>query len=99
MTGLRNLSPVRRRRFYKVRHAYISLTAGVNVKWFSEQTGTSIRMIEECNGIYFGNDGDTPLRALFEAKTETFTETFGGTSGKPLKNMVVPTGIEPVLPA
>ncbi len=92
---------VRQRKFYNTRHTFIStlLTAGVNVKGFSEQTGTSIRMIEERYGKYILDDGDAPLRALFEGETVTFSVTSEGTSGKPLKNMVVPTGIEPVLPA
>ncbi len=55
-------------------------------------------MIENRYGKYIRDDGDAPLRALFGSKTETFTETFGGESGKLLKSMVVPTGIEPVLP-
>jgi integrase len=89
----------RQRKFYNTRHTYIStaLTAGVNIKWISEQTGTSIRMIQERYGRYIRDDGDAPLRALFD-KTETFTETFEEGRGKSGKNMVVPTGIEPVLP-
>ncbi len=45
---------VRQRKFYNTRHTFIStlLTAGVNIKWLSEQTGTSIRMIEERYGKY-----------------------------------------------
>jgi integrase len=91
---------VRQRKFYNTRHTYIStaVTAGVNLKWVSEQTGTSIRMIEERYGRYIRDDGDALLRALSQTKTETFTETFEGERGKSGKNMVVPTGIEPVLP-
>ncbi len=51
-------------------------------------------MIQERYGKSILDDGDAPLRALFEEKTETF----GGTSGKALKRVVVPTGLEPVLP-
>ncbi len=91
---------VRQRKFYNTRHTYISvaLSEGVNIKWLAEQCGTSVTMIEKRYGKYISDDGDAPLRALFESKTETFTETLGGESGKLLKTLVVPTGIEPVLP-
>ncbi len=52
-------------------------------------------MIQERYGMYILDDRDAPLRALFEGKTETF----GGESGKPLKGLVIPTGLEPVFPA
>ncbi|MCZ6546729.1 MAG: hypothetical protein O6837_01240, partial [Deltaproteobacteria bacterium] len=57
--------------------------------------GTSVVMIEKHYGRYIRDDGDAPLRALFESKTETFTETFGVESGKLLKSVVVPTGPRP----
>ena len=47
----------------------------------------SIKMIQDRYGKYIPDDGDAPLRALFEGKTETFTETFGGETGKPLKRI------------
>ncbi len=72
--------------------------AGVNIKWLAEACGTSVAMIERHYGRYTKDDGDAPLRALQEAKSETFSETFGGESGKLLKSKMVPTGIEPVLP-
>jgi integrase len=90
-------SGIRQRKFYYTRHTYISvaLSAGVNIKWLAEQCGTSVAMIEKHYGRYIRDDGDAPLRALFESKTETFTETFGGESGKLLKSVVVPTGSHP----
>ena len=92
---------VRQRKFYNTRHTFIStsLTAGVNIKWLSEHTGTSIRMIEERYGKYILDDGDAPLRALFEGENVTFSVTSEGTSGKPLETLVIPTGLEPVFPA
>ena len=92
---------VRQRKFYNTRHTFISvaLSAGTNTKWLSEQTGTSIRMIEERYGKYILDDGDVPLRALFEGETVTFSVTSEGTSGKPLETLVIPTGLEPVFPA
>ena len=51
-------------------------------------------MIEERYGKYTLDDGDAPLRALFEGETVTSERT----NGKPLKTVVVPTGLEPVLP-
>ena len=88
---------VRQRKFYNTRHTYISvaLSAGVNIKWLAEQCGTSVTMIEKHYGRYIRDDGDAPLRALFESKTETFTETFGGESGKSLKLKMIPTGYHP----
>ena len=50
-------------------------------------------MIEERYGKYILDDGDAPLRALFEGETETISETLEGTSGKPLKTVVVPNGM------
>ncbi len=93
-------SGVRQRKFYNSRDTYISveLSEGVNIKWLSEQCVTSVTMIENRYGKYIRDDGDAPLRALFESKTETFTETFERESGKLGKPLVVPTGIEPVLP-
>ncbi len=90
-------SGIRQRKFYYTRHTYISiaLSVGVNIKWLAEQCGTSVAMIEKHYGRYIKDDGDAPLRALFELKTETFTETFEGESGKSLKSMVVPTGFIP----
>ncbi len=54
------------------------LSAGVNIKWLAEQCGTSVAMIERRYGKFIRDDGDVPLRALFESKTETFE----GESGK-----------------
>ncbi len=85
---------VRQRKFYNTRHTSISLALSydVNIKWLSEQTGTSIRMIEERYGKYMLDDGDSPLRTLFEGETVTSNRT----SGKPLETLVVPTGLEPI---
>jgi len=95
---------VRQRKFYNTRHTYISTSLsappnGVNIKWLSEQTGTSVVMIQDRYGKYILDDGDAPLRALFERETVTFSVTSEGTSGKPLETMVIPTGLEPVFPA
>jgi len=46
-------------------------------------------MIQERYGKSILDDRDAPLRALFKGKIETF----GVTCGKPLKNMVISTGI------
>jgi integrase len=96
------------RPFYNTRHTYISvaLTLGCNQKWIAEQTGTSIAMIQENYGKYIRDDGDALLRAYVETsktdrieeKTGTFAETFSGESAKYAGTLVVPTGIEPVLP-
>ncbi len=76
----------------------VALMAGVNIKWLAEQCGTSVTMIEKHYGRYVRDDGDAPLRALQEAKSETFSETFLGRKSNYLNPLVVPTGIEPVLP-
>jgi integrase len=68
---------IRPRKFYATRHTYISvaLSHGVNIKWIAEQCGTSVEMIERNYGRFIRSDGDAPLRALFEGKTETLGET------------------------
>ncbi len=92
---------IRERKFYATRHTYISvaLSAGVNIKWLDEQCGTSVAMIEKHYGRYIRDDGDAPLRALQEAKSETFSETFSDYPPKSLNSLASPTGFEPVLPA
>ena len=103
---------IRPRRFYNTRHTFISvaLTLGCNQKWIAEQTGTSIAMIQQNYGRYIGDDGDVLLRAYVVSTVsnvepsdqndanEPETETISGESVKYSGNMVVPTGIEPVLP-
>ena len=71
-------------KFYATKHAYISvaLSAGVNIKWLAKQCGTSVAMIEKHYGRYIKDDGDAPLRALFEGKTVTFAETFSSEDQK-----------------
>jgi len=71
---------IKPRKFYATKHTYISvaLSAGCNIKWLAEQCGTSVAMIEKHYGRYIKDDGDAPLRAILEAETETFTETFSG---------------------
>jgi len=66
------------RKFYATKHTYISvaLSAGCNLKWLAEQCGTSVAMIEKHYGRYIKDDGDAPLRAILEAQTVTFAETF-----------------------
>jgi len=92
---------IRPRKFYATRHTYISvaLMEGVNIKWLAEQCGTSVTMIERHYGRYIKDDGDAPLRALLERKSETLNETFLTGGEKYLGFMVVPTGIEPVQPS
>jgi len=62
---------IRERKFYSTRHTYIStaLSAGVNIKWISEQCGTSVTMIEKHYGKYIGTEGDAPLRDLLAGKS------------------------------
>lgn len=63
-------------------------------------------MIQDKYGNYIRDDGDALLRAYvekaktdrIEEKTGTFAETFSGESAKYAGSLVVPTGIEPVLP-
>ncbi len=63
-------------------------------------------MIEQNYGKYIRDDGDAPLRAYVEnrktdqneEKTETFTETFSDEKTNYAETLVVPTGVEPVLP-
>jgi hypothetical protein len=43
-------------------------------------------------------EAEQPKQDQSEDETETFTETFSDESAMYWKNMVVPTGIEPVLP-
>ncbi|MGH7848092.1 MAG: site-specific integrase [Candidatus Binatia bacterium] len=91
----------------------MALSHGVNIKWIAEQCGTSVEMIEKNYGRFIRNDGDEPLRQLLAAKvelagaqentqteveTETFTETFLEEASNVAGLLVVPTGIEPVLP-
>ena len=82
--ALRALS-IRERKFYAIRHTYISvaLSAGVNIKWLAEECGTSVAMIEKHYGRYIKDDGDAPLRDLLGAKSKTLGETLStGTRGK-----------------
>ena len=92
----------------------VALTLGCNQKWIAEQTGTSIAMIQQNYGRYIRDDGDALLRAYVsdmlsaplaeqepeanEEETETFAETLLNKSVNYAGNLVVPTGIEPVLP-
>ena len=67
-------------------------------------------MIQQNYGRYIGDDGDVLLRAYVVSTVsnvepsdqndanEPETETISGESVKYSGNMVVPTGIEPVLP-
>ena len=97
----------RQRPFYNTRHTYISvaLALGCNQKWIAEQTGTSMQMIQEHYGKYIRGDGDARLRAYVakpnlpavEQKTGTFAGTFSQDTPNYRKDLVRPTGIEPVL--
>ena len=66
-------------------------------------------MLQQSYGKYIRDDGDALLRGYVmrsqeqetranEEETETFAETFLDESVNYAGNMVVPTGIEPVLP-
>jgi integrase len=68
---------VRARKFYATRHTFISvaLTRGVKIKWLAEYCGTSVAMIEKHYGKYLDGDSKEQLQKLFEAKSETFSET------------------------
>jgi hypothetical protein len=104
---------MRPRRFYNTRYTFISvaLTLGCNQKWLAEQCGTSIAMLQQSYGKYIRDDGDALLRAYItrsvassspkEQETganEEETETFSDESVNYPGMLVVPTGIEPVLP-
>ena len=69
---------IRERTFYSTRHTYIStaLSEGVNIKWISEQCGTSVTMIEKHYGKYIGTEGDAPLRDLLAGKSAKKSENF-----------------------
>ncbi len=69
---------IRERKFYTTRHTYIStaLSAGVNIKWISEQCGTSVAMIEKHYGKYIGTEGDAPLRDLLAGQSANKSENF-----------------------
>src|SRR5438874_6782150 len=83
----------------------LALALGCNQKWIAEQTGTSMQMIQEHYGKYIRGDGDARLRAYVakpnlpavEQKTGTFAGTFSQDTPNYRKDLVRPTGIEPVL--
>jgi integrase len=85
---------IRPRKFYATRHTYISvaLSHGVNIKWLAEQCGTSVEMIERNYGKFIRSDGDAPLRALVEAKTETLTETLMDAVGEDIAQLTEKIG-------
>jgi hypothetical protein len=70
-----------------------------NQKWITEQTGTSIAMIQENYGRYIRDDGDALVRAYIEkpklTSIEQKTETFSRDRSNYRKDLVRPTGIEP----
>ncbi len=91
----------------------VALTAGVNIKFLAEYCGTSVAMIERSYGRFLQPEGFDPLQALTtaerpalstphvasaRAKPSTFSRGFTVRAEKPLPNIVVPTGLEPVLP-
>jgi hypothetical protein len=75
-------------------HTYISvaLSHSVNIKWLAEQCGTSVEMVERNYGRHIRDDGDAPLRALLEAKPETFSETFHAGREEDLSEVLEKTG-------
>jgi hypothetical protein len=96
---------IRPRKFYATRHTFISvaLTAGVNLKWLAEQCGTSLAMIEKHYGRFLARDVEAQLQLLASAGVRGLKPSTPSTgltvgAGKALKNIVVPTGLEPVLP-
>lgn len=71
----------------------------MNIKRLAEQCRASVAMIETHYGKYIRDDGDAPLRALLESKSETPSETFLGEKKMWRQNqwvgMASPTGFEP----
>jgi integrase len=91
----------------------IALTAGVNLKWLAEQCGNSVAMIERHYGRFLAGEAEAQLRLLEgdpqpagaavasaarQAKPSTPAPRLTVRPKFPLRNKVVPTGIEPVLP-
>ena len=80
---------------------------GSNPKWVSEQTGTSIAMLQQHYGEYIRDDGDALLRAYVSAskpsvskgKTGTLAGTYSQEVSNYQNNLASPTGFEPVLSA
>jgi integrase len=83
---------VRQRKFYCTRHTFITeqVKRGELLKAIADYCGTSISMIERdyCGTLQLSD------RRIFPADPTIIRHTYE----KPLQNMVVPTGFEPVLP-
>ncbi len=102
---------IRPRKFYATKHTFISvaLTKGLNLKFIAEYCGTSVAMIEQHYGRFLASRIDDQLAMLSAPSVlaqvgarERKTATFGGglqfCAEKSLRNIVSPTGFEPVLP-
>jgi hypothetical protein len=91
----------------------VALTVGVNIKYLAEYCGTSVAMIERHYGRFLCGQGADPLAPLIAAagareeqiavhakgaKPVTYSPRFPSCARTPLRNRVVPTGLEPVLP-
>jgi len=92
----------------------IALTKGVNMKWLAEQCGNSVGTIERHYGKFLVGEAEAQLRLLDPSvgrdlakpastakgkrKVQTLEARFALSAEKPLRNKVVPTGIEPVFP-
>ena len=63
---------IRPRRFYNLRHSYISrcLSAGEKPQWICEQVGTSLEMLQKNYGRYMSKDGGDLVEATFNQKPD-----------------------------
>ncbi len=90
--------------FYNTRHTFISvvLSYGVNPQWIAEQCGNSVEVIYRHYGRYLRSEAAEQLDQLAEQKGSRFGAPVGHQGvfidRKYAGRMVVPTGIEPVLP-
>jgi integrase len=92
----------------------IALTAGVNLKWLAEQCGNSVAMIERHYGRFLAGEAEAQLRILESDRRKVSATATKAAAARPkpstlrrrltvrpkfpLRNKVVPTGIEPVFP-
>lgn len=89
---------IRPRKFYATRHTFISaaLTAGLNVKFIAENTGTSLAMIEQHYGRSLEAEASAQLRmpdAAGGAKTSTAEQGLTDDAHKYATHESVPDGI------
>jgi hypothetical protein len=91
---------IRPRKFYATRHTFISaaLTAGLNVKFIAEYTGTSLAMIEQHYGRFLEAEANAQLRMLDAAggaKTSTSDRGLTVDASKYAMQGMSPTGFGP----